>query len=134
MVIIRDSLAFHYVVLQWRLGSEVGSQTSTKKKGGGERLKFIGFWEYDPKDADEVVERFRRAMTEREAGKREDFPKLVSGPYHIGGESKGFGIYETDNMDTIMNLASYYTPVLRLKFLPIHESTRAAELYLKSKK
>jgi len=127
-------LAFHCLVLQWRLDSEVGSYRNTKKNGGGDRLKFIGFWEYDLKDADEVVEKFRRAMAERAAGKREDFPKLIYGPFHIGGESKGFAIYETDNMEAITNMTVYYTPVLKMKFLPIHESTRVAELYLQSKK
>ena len=112
----------------------MGSHRNTKKKEGGERLKFIGFFEYDPKDADEVVERFRRATAERAAGRHEDFPKVVSGPYAIGGEPKGFTIYETDNIDAITKISVYYTPVLKMKFLPIHESTRVAELYLQSKK
>jgi len=122
------------VFFEWSEGSEVGSHRNTKKKGEGERLKFIGFWEFDPKDADEVVKRFQRAMAERAAGKREDYPKLIYGPYHVGGETKGFAIYETDNIETITNMTNYYTPVLRMKFLPIHESTRVAELYLQSKK
>ena len=111
----------------------MGSHTNTKIKGGGDWLKFIGFFEYDLKDTDEVVDRFRRITAEREKGTQK-YPKLLDGPYTIGGESKVFAIYETDNMDTITNLTIYYIPVLRMKFLPIHESSKVVELYLKSRK
>jgi hypothetical protein len=96
-------------------------------------LKFIGFFEHDLKDTDAVVEKFRQMTAEREKGTQK-YPKLLYGSYYIGGESKGFGIYETDDMETITNLTIHYIPVLRCKFLPIHESSKWLELYLQSKK
>lgn len=100
---------------------------------GGEDTKFIGFWEYCLEDTDKVTEKFKKIMEERGKG-TEKYGKLLFGPYHIGGESKGFAIYETDDMTQLTNLAVYYTPVLKLKFMPIHESSKVVELYLKSKK
>jgi uncharacterized protein DUF3303 len=96
-------------------------------------VKFIGFWEYDLEDTDKVTEKFRKIMEEREKG-TERYGKLVFGPYHIGGESKGFAIYETDDMNQLTNLMVYYVPELKLKFAPIHESSKVLELFLKSKK
>jgi len=99
---------------------------------GGESTKFIGFWEYDLKDSEEVTERFKKIMAERGKG-TEKYAKLLSGPYHVGGETKGFAIYETDDVEKLTKLMVHYIPVLKLKFAPIHESTRVLELYEKSK-
>jgi hypothetical protein len=97
------------------------------------KLKFIGFWEYALEDTDKVLEKFMKMTAEREKGS-EKYPKLIFGPYHIGGESKGFTIFETDNIDQLTNTTIHYIPEMKWKFVPIHESSKTAELYLKSKK
>jgi hypothetical protein len=96
-------------------------------------LKFIGFWEYCLEDVDRVVEKFKKMTAEREK-ETEKYPKLVFGPYHIGGESKGFTVFETDSIDQLTNTTVHYLPEMKWKFMPIHESGKVAELYLKSKK
>jgi len=99
---------------------------------GGENTKFIGFWEYNLEDAEKVVEKFKKMTAMREKG-AEKYPKLVFGPYHIGGESKGFTIFETDSHEHLTNTTIHYMPEMKWKFMPIHESSKVAELYLKSK-
>ena len=100
---------------------------------GGEHTKFIGFFEYSLEDTDKVTEKFTKIMEERGKG-TDKYGKLLFGPYHIGGESKGFAIYETDDVEQLTNLTIHYIPALKLKFAPIHESSKVVELYLKSKK
>jgi hypothetical protein len=96
-------------------------------------VKFIGFWEYNLEDVDKVLEKFMTMTKEREKGS-EKFPKMIYGPYFIGGESKGFTIFETDNPDQLTNTTIHYMPEMRWRFAPIHEASRTAELYLRSKK
>lgn len=96
-------------------------------------MKFIGFWEYCPEDTDKVLEKYKLMAKEREKG-TEKYAKTIFGPCHFGGESKGFTIFETDNMDLLTNIAAFYLPVLTYKFVPIQESSKVAELYVKSKK
>ena len=97
------------------------------------KLKFIGFWEYKPEDFDKVLERWTqlRVIREKAPGR---FPKVIFGPFGMGGEHKGFSVYEVDNEDQMTNMAIHYHPVMTLKFVPILESARVAELYQKMKK
>jgi len=97
------------------------------------KVKFIGFWEFCPEDFDKVIE--RRAQAEAIREKFPDrFPKRIFGPYWMGETSKGFTVYETDNPDQLSNLTLHYIPVVRVKFIPIHEFVRQVELYQKMKK
>ena len=45
----------------------MGSYTSTKKKGRGEELKYIVFWEFCPEDMDKVIK--KTVNMQQEAGK-----------------------------------------------------------------
>jgi hypothetical protein len=96
-------------------------------------VKFVGFWEYCLEDTDKVVEKFRQVTAEREKGTTR-FAKVIFGPFHLSGESKGFTVFETDDPDALTNTAMFYVPVMKWKFVPIHESAKAAELWLKMKK
>jgi len=96
-------------------------------------VKFIGFWEYCPEDTEKVIQKFRQMTIEREKG-TEKFAKLIFGPFGMGGETKGFSVYETDDMDKLTNISAFYMHEMKFKFIPIQESSKAAELYLKVKK
>ncbi len=93
-------------------------------------MLFIGFFEYNADDADKVIEKFTQLMAERSDGS-ERFPKLVFGPYHFDGEDKGFGVYETDDAERLMSLTVFYTPLMKWKFVPLIESKKAVELWVK---
>lgn len=93
-------------------------------------MLFIGFFEYNANDADKVIAKFTQIMAERKT-ETEKFGKLIFGPYHFAGEDKGFGVYETDDPDKLMSLSVFYTPLLKWKFIPLIESGKAVELWVK---
>ena len=95
-------------------------------------MKFIGFWEFDANDDEKYIEKFRQMTAEREKGTATS-PKLVFGPYLFEGERAGFSVYETDDPDKLMALGIFFSPVLTIRFVPIIESARFAELYYKMK-
>jgi hypothetical protein len=96
-------------------------------------VKFVAFWEYDAEVAMKVIEKLKQMTAEREKG-TERVPKLIFGPFNFAGETKGFSVYETDDPDKLTNMTAFYMPELRMKIIPIQESARAAELYVKMKK
>jgi hypothetical protein len=96
-------------------------------------MKFIAFWEYNAEDTVKCIEKLKQAMTERERG-TESLAKLIFGPYNFSGKTKGFSVYETDDPDKLMNVAVFYMPEMRWKFIPIIETGKSAELWLKMKK
>jgi hypothetical protein len=96
-------------------------------------MKFIAFFEYDAEVSMKIIEKFRKTAAETEKGSKR-FPKRIFGPFHFGGQAKGFSVYETDDPDKLSNFAAFYMPEMKMKFIPIHESARAAELYVEMKK
>jgi len=118
---------------QWNMSSGLGSYTNTNKKGIGDEMNYIGFWEYSPEDFDKVIELFRQATVEREKGTGK-FPKILFPSHGIGGEHKGFTVYENATPEQLTNLVLHYTPVMKFKILPIFESAKVVELYQKMKK
>lgn len=104
----------------------------TEKKRSVEEVKYIAFFELDPEDFEKVIEKYRQGLAEIEKG-TEKYPKPLSEPYGMGGEFKGFQLYETDNPEQLVNLALYYAPEMKHKFVPIFEVAKVIELYQKTK-
>ena len=113
--------------------SEVGSYTSTKKERRGEEMKYIVFWEMCPEDFDKVIPKFQEVMEEREKG-TDKFPKALSPNYSLGGQWKGFMLYEDATPEQLMNVVLHYQPLVKFKFIPILEAAKMIEIHLKSKK
>jgi hypothetical protein len=98
-------------------------------------MLFIVFFEYSAENIQKVIEKFGQLTVEREELTREGrIPKLVFGPYHFNGQAKGFSVYETDDPDQLMNFAIFYLPEMTIKWVPLIESRKAAELWMKMKK
>ena len=94
-------------------------------------MKYIAFWEMKPEDIPKVIEKFKKR---NEAGMEKLFGaglKTVFGPYHIGLETKGFTVLETDNPEELANYASYYLPELPMKTYPINDSNQMVTSWLK---
>jgi hypothetical protein len=89
---------------------------------GESEMKFIAFWEYDPKDTAKVIEKFKKSKTGM---------KTLYEPHHIGGQTKGFTIFETDDIMVIADYSSYYVPELKMKIFPIMDSAKGVESWLK---
>jgi hypothetical protein len=89
-------------------------------------MKFIAFWEMKPEDAGKVIQKF---------SKREELGlKTLYGPCHIGGQAKGFTIFEADDPGVLTNYSSYYTPELTMVIYPIDDSKAVVESWLKHHK
>ena len=95
-------------------------------------MKCICFWEFEPEDFDKIIEKYKQAMEDREKFP-DKFPKILFGPYSLGGEWKGFTVYDA-TPEQMTNLALHYMPEEKLKFVPIFDSKKALELYLEMKK
>ena len=85
-----------------------------------------------PENYDKVIEKSKQATTEREKGS-EKFPKFLFPPHSMGGEYKGFAIYEDATPEQLTNVALFFAPEEKVKFVPIFESAKVIEQYLKSK-
>lgn len=109
---------------------QVPRRKHKQKNRSVEDVKYIAFWELDLEDMDKVIEKDKQVNAEREKG-TEKFPKTLSDSYSIGGESKGFILYETDDPDQLTNIALHYAPEMKWKFMPIFEASKFIELYLK---
>ena len=95
-------------------------------------MKYIAFFELDPEDFDKVIEKYRQVLAETEKG-TEKYPKALSKPYGMGGEFKGFQLFETDDPEQMANIALHYAPEMKHKFVPIFEIAKVVELYQKTK-
>ena len=95
-------------------------------------MNYIAFWEFKPEDLDKIIEKFKQAMAERDQGTGK-FPKFLFPSHSIGGEFKGFAIYENPTQEQLMNVALHFSPEEKIKFIPIFESAHFIEQYLKLK-
>lgn len=91
-------------------------------------MKYIGFWKVVSGDIMDVINKFNQMTTEREKG-NERFAKLIFGPFQFSGEAKGFTMFETDDPQTLTNIANFYMPEIKWKFFSINDPTKATEFY-----
>jgi len=97
-----------------------------------EGMNYIGYWDICPDDFDKVIEKFQQAMADRAKG-GEKYPKVIFPPQSLGGEWKGFTIYGDATPDQLTNLVLLYKGVMNFRIVPIFESAKFIEKYLKSK-
>ena len=100
--------------------SEMGSYKNTKKKKKGEEVKYIVFWEYDKKDEAAVFEKFK---TRPEA----EINRLLP-PYALGGQTKGFSLFEEEDFERLEKFGHYFAPLFKFKVFPIIELTKLVEI------
>lgn len=95
-------------------------------------MKYIVFAEWRPEDLDNVIEKSLQLMADQEKFP-EKYPKALSSPYQLMGESKGVRLYEGDE-EQMTNYALHYMPAAKVKIVPIVEFTKTMELWKKLKK
>lgn len=66
-------------------------------------MKYVAFWEFCPEDIDKVIEKSKQATAEREKGS-EKFPKILLPAHSLGGEFKGFTVYEDATPEQLTNV------------------------------
>ena len=92
-------------------------------------MKYIGYWEFDPKDMDVVIEKFSKRLEEPEK-----YPKIIFGPFATGDEFKGFTGLEAFEPEQLINLTYHFAPEIKYRFIPISETAMTIPLWLKRKK
>ena len=96
-------------------------------------MKFIAFCEYDPKDFDKVIEKFRQAMAEREKGTGK-FPKQLFPAHSFGGLPKVIVILENPTEEQLNNLVAHYMPEMKIELVPLLDAETFIPTYMKMKK
>jgi hypothetical protein len=102
----------------------VGSYTNTKIKRRDLELRFISFWEWDPKDTRAVIEK----------SMKKSHMKVILEPHIIGGQHKGITVYETDSMDELTDFITYYSPELKMKIYPLTPTVDTSKKWLEHHK
>jgi len=131
MVIIRDSLAFHYVVLQWRLGSEVGSHRSTNtRKGGDEKMPmYVVLGRHTQK----AIENMKASPERQEAAKKvaRSLGGEIKELYYTMGRYDFVAICEAPNDEAMTKalLIVSGSGAVRTETLPAIPADKAAEIF-----
>lgn len=95
-------------------------------------MKYASFWEYCPEDLDKILE-IRKQFIEDVEKHPEKYPKTLFPSHVMGGEAKGFAVYEGTS-EQLTRLSIYFKPLMTLKFVPLFKSEKFIEQYLEMKK
>jgi hypothetical protein len=110
---------------------EVGGYTSTINERRDKKMKYIVFWEFCPEDLDKVLERVQAFGKDGE--KHPDkYPKVIFSSHSMAGETKGFEIVEA-TLEQMTEDITFFIGYVTLKFVPILDTVKIVESYLKSK-
>jgi hypothetical protein len=96
------------------------------------------FWEYAREDTDKVIAKFQKFHEDIKKNPNKHV-KPITPTYSLGepsetGMMKGITIYESDSEEKLIDYTLSYYPELRIKIVPLMDSAKTAELYLKMKK
>ena len=111
----------------------MGSNISTKMERRDENLKYVKFYEYAMEDTDELIEKWGKYL-EKSKKTPEKYPTYIFPPHGLGNMFKGISILEADNEEQLINYFFELSPPLKIKFVPLIDSTKATEMYMKTKK
>lgn len=69
-------------------------------------MKYVGFWEFRPEHLDKAIAKNNQVVADRKTGSKK-FGTVIFGLFTLGGEMKGFTVYEVDNYERLINI--FYT-------------------------
>ena len=92
-------------------------------------MKYIWFWEFCPKDMDKVIEKAEK-RTKDEEKNPEKYATTLYPSHSLGGQTKGFAIVEA-TPEQCRNTIMYYSPELKVKYVPLYETSKLIEEYRK---
>ena len=96
-------------------------------------MKYLKFYEIPAEDLDEVTEKWGKYLEESKKTP-EKFPTYIFPPHGLGNAAKGVSIMEADNEEQLINYILALSPPLKIKFVPLIDSSKVMETYLKTKK
>ncbi len=92
-------------------------------------MKYIVFWEARPEDIEGVIEKYN--LLKSDEGLSGKFPRCISKNYSMGGALEGFQLFETEDPEQLINASLFYMPEVKMEFIPIVESEKVIENYVK---
>ncbi len=94
-------------------------------------MKYIVHWEFCPEDFDKVIKKVLEFAEDSEKHPEKN-PEILFPSHSMAGKTKGFEVVEATS-DQIANDTLFWMGLVTLKFVPIFESAKSVEKYLKSK-
>ena len=91
-------------------------------------MRCIVYWEYSPEDMDQVIAK-NKEQHARMAQDPNWMGKYVF-PAHSTGECEGFSIVEV-NQQQMTTAQAFWFPLMKLRFVPIIESSKKLEALMK---
>lgn len=95
-------------------------------------MKYIVFWEYDPKELDAVVKKLK-AFREEIKKSPEKYAKSISPNYTMSVGFKGFQLFEADDSEQLARMVLHYRPEVKFEIVHITETKTTMKIYEESR-
>ena len=95
-------------------------------------MKYIVFWEYDPKELDKAVKKLKEFREEIKKSP-EKYAKPISPIYTMSIGFKGFQLFEADNSEQLARMVLHYRPEVKFEIVHITETKKTMTIYDESK-
>ncbi|MHA2084077.1 MAG: DUF3303 domain-containing protein [Candidatus Thorarchaeota archaeon] len=95
-------------------------------------MKYIVFWEYEPKEIDKAV---KKLLSFREEMKKspDKHVKPITPNYTMSVGFKGFQLFEADDPEQLARMVLHYRPEVKFEIVPITETKKTMKIYDESK-
>lgn len=91
-------------------------------------MKYIVFWEYDPKDLDKAIEKLKE-FRKKVKKAPEKYARSISRNYTMSIGFKGFQLFEADNPEQLARMVLHYRPEVKFEIVHITETKTMLTLY-----
>jgi hypothetical protein len=81
-------------------------------------MRFMAVFEWDPKDIEKIKKKRQQVPALRKKFP-DKFPKSLDIASRLGGNTKSFSIYETDDEEQLLNFQEHWTPEVKIKWIPL---------------
>ncbi len=93
-------------------------------------MKYIVFWEYDPKDLEIVVEKLKE-FRQKIKKNPDQYAKSISANYTMSIGFQGFQLFEADKPEQLAKMVLHYRPEVTFEIVHITETKTMLTLYEK---
>jgi hypothetical protein len=94
-------------------------------------MRFLVLFEFCPEDFHKVMEKYQKYMEEMEKNPKK-YPKILFPNHATIDKYGGFGVVEA-TAEQLVNQSDYFRTLLKYKYVPVLEGSKAIELGMKTK-
>ena len=92
------------------------------------KMKYIVFWQYDPKDLNEVIKKLKE-FRKKVKKTPEKYAKSISPNYTMSIGFNGFQLFEADTPEQLARMVLHYRPEVEFDIVHITETKTMLTLY-----